>query len=64
MCGTRGGEAEVHYGRFFLHEGEPVFTADEVVEVVVDPATLEVIPLVLSPIDEEFCSGIVTEPRR
>jgi hypothetical protein len=62
-CGTRGGEAVEHYGRFFVYDGEPVFTADEVAEVVVDPATLEVLPLVLSPIDEDSCSGILTEAR-
>jgi hypothetical protein len=62
-CGTRGGEAVEHSGRFFVYEGDPVFHADEVAEVAVDPATLEVLPLVLSSLNEESCSTMLVEAR-
>jgi hypothetical protein len=62
-CGTRGGESIEQTTGFWLYEDGPAFAAEEVAEVVVDTATLEVLPLVLSGIDEESCEGIVSGDR-
>jgi hypothetical protein len=62
-CGTRGGEAVERSDRFWIFEDDPVFTADEVAEVVVDTASLEVLPLILTADDEERCAELVSGDR-
>ncbi|MDN3239785.1 hypothetical protein [Glycomyces tritici] len=62
-CGTRGGESIEQPASFWLYEDGPAFAAEEVAEVVVDEATLEVLPLILSGLDEESCRGILSSSR-
>ncbi len=62
-CGTRGGETLEHRDYIRRYEDDPVFTADDVAEVVVDTATLEVLPLFLSEIDEERCAERISGDR-
>lgn len=62
-CGTRGGESIEQSMGFWLYEDSPAFAPDEVAEVVIDTETLEVLPLVLSPSDDEHCSAIISSDR-
>jgi hypothetical protein len=62
-CGTRGGETIEQSMGFWLYEDSPAFAPDEVAEVVIDTETLEVLPLMLSGIDEASCEGILSSDR-